>query len=148
MSTLTEKRRLIYNNKLSQNVNLSGNTDEIEPKLDLIISNTNHNSISGSMNSTLIAGGNVQSSTVDIGINSGIYKFQWSGSETNQNVDYLIETSNDGVTFHPYPSAIALKLNGYISIEYDMVFRYHRLNVKNTHGSDGTTLSLVFSGRH
>ena len=153
MPSLSEKRASGYHQSLQidnkpeiDNINL--NTDELEEKLDTIISNTNHNSITGSLDSTLIAGGVVSSSTIDIGINSGVYKFQWAGVESNQNVDYVIHTSNDNITFHPYPSAVALKINGYISIEYDCVFRYHKLIVTNTHASQGTTLGLVFSGRH
>lgn len=153
MTSLSEKRASSYHQSLrSDNKNeldsIDLNTDEVEAKLDSIISNTNHNSINGSLDATLIAGGVGTSSTIDIGTNSGIYKFQWAGTESNQNVDYLIHTSNDNLTFHPYPSAVALKINGYISIEYDCVFRYHKLIVTNTHASQGTTLALVFSGRH
>ena len=153
MTSLSEKRASAYhhslrsgNKKALDNIHL--NTDELEEKLDVVISNTNHNSLKGTLDSTLIAGGVATSPTIDIGINSGIYKFQWAGTETNQNVDYVIHTSNDGVTFHPYPSAVALKINGYISIEYDCVFKFHKLIVTNTHASQGTTLALVYSGRH
>lgn len=152
MASLSEKRALYHQYLRGSNKNeldnIDVNTDEVEEKLDTIITNTNHNSVTGTMDATLIAGGVVNSSTIDIGINSGIYKFQWAGTESNQHVDYVIHTSNDGITFHPYPSAVALKINGYISIEYDIVFRYHKLIATNTHASQGTTLALVFSGRH
>ena len=145
MTTLSERRAAHH---LHQAMGGGRFNDEVEPKLDAIISNTNHNSITGSLDATLIAGGIGTSSTIDIGENSGVYKFQWAGTESNQNVEYVIHTSNDNVTFHPYPSAVALKINGYISIEYDCVFRFHKLIITNTHASHGTTLGLVFSGRH
>lgn len=143
MTTLSERRANHHLNQSQGRFN-----DEVEPKLDSIISNTNYNSLSGTMASTIAAGGVSTSSIIDIGINSGIYKFHWTGTESNQNVKYVIHISNDNITFHPYHSAVALKINGYISIEYKCVFKYHKLTVTNTHASQATTIDLIFSGRH
>ena len=155
MSTLSEKRKFIYEARHSHNdtnltlENIDMNTDELEQKLDTIISNTNHNTlINGEYNFTILAGVTVETPVINIGSQSGQYLFQFAGTESSTNLDYTIWTSTDNVTFYPLPSAVAVKINGYVALEYNMMFQYHKLLIENTHPSITSTVTVVYSGRH
>tara|TARA_R110001606_G_scaffold374625_1_gene532531 strand:+ start:8976 stop:9443 length:468 start_codon:yes stop_codon:yes gene_type:complete len=155
MSTLSEKRKFYYEARHSHNeTNLTLgaidlNTDELETKLDTIIANTNHDTlVNGEFNFTLVGSATGETPAVNIGSQSGQYIFQWAGTETSTNLEYTIWTSTDNVTYYPLPSAVAVKTNGYISLQYDMVFQYHKLKIVNTHHSQSSSITLVYSGRH
>ncbi len=155
MSTLSEKRKFHYEARHSHNEtnltlgNIDMNTDDLETKLDTIIENTNHDTlVNGEYNFTITAGATSETPAVDIGSQSGQYMFQWSGTESTTNLDYTIWTSTDNITYYPMPSAVAVKINGYIAIEYNMMFQYHKLKIENTHASQSATVTVVYSGRH
>ena len=155
MSTLSEKRKFIYEARHSHNdtnltlENIDMNTDELEQKLDTIISNTNHNTlINGEYNFTILAGVTVETPVINIGPQSGQYLFQFAGTESSTNLDYTIWTSTDNITFFPLPSAVAVKTNGYVALEYNIMFQYHKLKIENTHQSQTSTVTVVYSGRH
>lgn len=153
MTTLTSKRKFHYENKhpntslgLSQ---IDLNTDELESKLDTIIANTNHDTlVNGAYNFTIIAQAVAETPVINISAESGQYMFQWAGTESSTNLDYTIWTSTDNITFYPLPSALAVKTNGYVSIEYNMMFQYHKLKITNTHASQSSSVTIVYSGRH
>jgi len=155
MSTLSEKRKFYYEARHSHNEtnltlgNIDLNTEGLETKLDTIIANTNHDTlVNGEYNFTLVGGGTGETPAVNIGAESGQYIFQWAGTETSTNLEYTIWTSTDNVTYYPLPSAVAVKTNGYIALQYDMVFQYHKLIIVNTSPSQSSSITLVYSGRH
>jgi len=156
MTSLSEKRYIARLNKSKhedrdtvnmENVNL--NTDELETKLDTIIENTNHDTlVNGEYNFTLIGSAEGETPVIDIGNQSGQYLFQWAGTESTTNLEYTIWTSTDNITFYPLPNALAVKTNGYISMQYEMMFQYHKLKILNTHASQSASVTVVYSGRH
>lgn len=155
MTSLSQKRASAYHHSLggsSQNSSLGQinlNTDELETKMDTIIANTNHDTlVNGEYNFTILATETSETPSIDIGDQSGQYMFQFAGTESSTNLDYTIWTSTDNITFYPLPSAVAVKTNGYISLEYNMMFQYHKLKIENTHASQTSSVTLVYSGRH
>jgi len=154
MPTLSEKRLLHYANRHNTHSNtelsdINLNTDELEAKLDTIISNTNHDTlVNGEYNFTILAGITAETPVINIGAQSGQYIFQFAGTESTTNLDYTIWTSTDNITFYPLPSAVAVKTNGYVALEYNMMFQYHKLKIENTHASQTSTVTVVYSGRH
>tara|TARA_R110000764_G_scaffold33011_7_gene74157 strand:+ start:684 stop:1148 length:465 start_codon:yes stop_codon:yes gene_type:complete len=154
MTSLTEKRKASYHHSIAhignQSLNdINLNTDELETKMDIIIANTNHDTlVNGEYNFTILATESAEIPSIDIGSQSGQYMFQFAGTESSTNLDYTIWTSTDNITFYPLPSAVAVKTNGYVSLEYNMMFQYHKLKIENTHASQTNTVTLVYSGRH
>ncbi len=154
MPSLSEKRLLHYANRHNTHSNkelsdINLNTDELEAKLDTIIANTNHDTlVNGEYNFTILAGVTVETPVINIGSQSGQYIFQFAGTESTTNLDYTIWTSTDNITFYPWPSAVAVKTNGYVALEYNMMFQYHKLKIENTHASQTATVTVVYSGRH
>ena len=133
--------------ELLQKINY--NTDELEAKLDAIIANTNHDTlVNGAYNFTILAQAVAETPVINISAESGQYMFQWAGNESSTNLEYTIWTSTDNITFYPLPSALAVKTNGYVAIEYNMMFQYHKLKITNTHASHSSSLTIVYSGRH
>ena len=106
------------------------------------------NHLKGSETATLVGGATFLSTSIDIGIHSGIYTFQWGGTESVNHLDYTLMVSNDNITFHPYHTAVALKIGGTISLSYDIGFRYHKLKIVNTDASLSGSIDLIYSGRH
>ena len=154
MTSLTEKRKASYHHSIAHTANqslsnINLNTDELETKMDIIIANTNHDTlVNGEYNFTILATESAETPSIDIGEQSGQYMFQFAGTESSTNLDYTIWTSTDNITFYPLPSAVAVKTNGYVSLEYNMMFQYHKLKIENTHASQTNTVTLVYSGRH
>ena len=106
------------------------------------------NNISGIETATVAGGATFLSTSIDIGIHSGIYTFQWGGTESVNHLDYTLMVSNDNITFHPYHTAVALKIGGTISLSYDIGFRYHKLKIVNTDAALSGSIDLIYSGRH
>ena len=147
MSTLSERRKFIYEARHSHNdTNLTlgdidVNTDEVETKLDSLITNTNHNSFSG-YTSTSIAGSatNTVISSTDLGASSAPHKLQIVGTTTNTNIDNVIQVSNDNSNFYDLPSFVVSVVGTKLSGIGDICFRYFRMNTTNNTGSPITVV--------
>ena len=154
--SLTDKRKHHYEYTRTPRTsvslgNIEINADEVENKLDSVITNTLVVPITGNIVSVLGGGATVNSSPIDIGLTSGVYKVQWAGTESVAHLDYTLMVSSDNITYHPFHSVVALRFGvggGTISLEYNMVFRYHKLKIVNTDAAVSATVDLVYSSRH
>tara|TARA_R110000787_G_scaffold92129_2_gene193951 strand:- start:367 stop:834 length:468 start_codon:yes stop_codon:yes gene_type:complete len=155
MSTLSEKRAFYYHNQHNQPnsrvalENIQLNSDEVEGFLSEIVVNTNHAAITTDTPFVFnfVGSGTQETSVIDITAASGIYKFHWTGTESSQQLTYVVWVSSDNITFYPFASALFLKINGFVSCEFDTVFRYHKVIVTNNTGAAQTT-TLIYAGRH
>jgi len=142
--SLTEKRKIHYQKQSAGNIDF--NTNEIEPKLDSVISNTAHSVFCQNLSTQVINGGfTFNMPILDIGNSDGPFKVQIAGSETHS-LNYTLKVSHDGTTYYPYPLVIT-NLNGYISSTFDLTFRYSYLQIQNTTGTDHS-VNLILCARH
>ena len=129
-----------------QNSNIIVNIDDIEPKLDQIITAVGHTVIYIS-NVAGIAGGYTHIfPSVDITGSNGIFEFELAGTLGHSNMDFSLEVSQDNVTFFPFPTLFTI-MGTNVSATFDMVFRYHRIKCTNNTGSVHT-VTFIESGRH
>ena len=152
MSSLTEKRRIHYEHSLSHNsTNISlgdieTNTDDLEVKMDSVIANTSHNEFTGSSIGFVVPG--LTTSTVipvvDLGSASAAHKINIVGTTTHNNIDVVLQVSNDNVSYYDL-SQINISSIGYkISGIGDICFRYFKVNITDNGGSP-VTVSLEYA---
>ena len=147
MSTLAEKRKFHYEARHTHNEtnlslgNIDLNTDQVEAKLDTIISNTSHNEFTG-YSSTVIGGGATATTitAVDLGSASAPHKINIVGTTTHNNIDNIIEVSNDNVTYYELPNIVISVVGTKISAIGDICFRYFRMKTTDNTGSPVTVV--------
>ena len=145
MTSLSEKRSAAYHHSLhssGHNSNLGQinlNTDELETKMDTIISNISNNEFKG-VSSASVAGGttNTLISAVDLGSASSPHKINIVGTTTHSNIDCILQVSNDNITYYDLPQFIITVVGTKFSGIGDTCFRYVKLNVTNNTGSPVT----------
>lgn len=149
MTSLTEKRKASYHHSIAHigNQSLSDinlNTDELETKMDTIISNISNNEFKG-LSNTSIAGGATGTliSSVDLGSASSPHKINIVGTTTHTNIDCILQVSNDNITFYDLPHFINTVVGTKFSGIGDTCFRYVKLNGTNNTGSP-VTISLEY----
>ena len=130
----------------NQNQEIILNTDEIEPKLDQIITAVAHTVMDISVSTVIIAGLTTTMAPVDISGSNGIFKFQFAGTLTHSNMSFAVEVSQNNVDWHPFP-ILFTTINNNVSSTYDMVYRYHRISVSNNTGGNHS-INYIQSGRH
>lgn len=149
MTSLTEKRKASYHHSIAHigNQSLSDinlNTDELETKMDTIISNISNNEFKG-LSNTNVAGGATGTliSAVDLGSGSSPHKINIVGTTTHTNIDCILQVSNDNITFYDLPHFINTVVGTKFSAIGDTCFRYVKLNGTNNTGSP-VTIALEY----
>ena len=144
MPSLSEKRLLHYANKFNHHSNhelsnININTDEVETKLDTVIINTNHNQYSGSSN-TVIAGHATETTlaSVDLGANSALHKLQVVGTTTHNNIDNVIQVSNNNSDWYDLTHLAVPIVGTKFSAMGNICFRYFRMRTTDNTGSPVT----------
>tara|TARA_R110000823_G_scaffold226032_1_gene353784 strand:- start:256 stop:723 length:468 start_codon:yes stop_codon:yes gene_type:complete len=153
MPSLSEKRLLHYANRQNAHSNtelsdINLNTDELETKLDTIISNTNHNQYSGS-STTIIAGHSTETTipSVDLGSSSAVHKLQIVGTTTHSNIISLLEVSNDNINWFINPQFSLAIIGTTLSGIGDICFRYFRMKTTDNTGSP-ITIVVEYSAKN
>ena len=153
MPSLSEKRLLHYANKFNHHsdnelADINVNTDELETKLDTIISNTNHNQYSGS-STTVIAGHTTETTiaSVDLGASSALHKLQIVGTTTHSNITSLVEVSNDNINWFINPQFSIAIIGTTLSGIGDICFRYFRMKTTDNTGSP-LTIVVEYSAKN
>jgi len=152
MSSLTEKRRIHYEHSLSHNsTNISlgdieTNTDDLEVKMDSVIANTSHNEFTGSAIGFVVAGHATSTviPVVDLGSASAPHKINIVGTTTHNNIDVVLQVSNDNVTYYDLPNITISTIGTNISGIGDLCFRYFKVNITDNTGSP-VTVSLEYA---
>jgi len=147
MTSLSDKRFLAHANKFKQhsnvelgNINL--NTDQVETKLDTIIINTNHNQYSGSSNTTIAAHATETTiASVDLGANSALHKLQVVGTTTNNNIDNVIQVSNNNSDWFDLTHLAVPIVGTKFSAMGNICFRYFRMRTTDNTGSPVTIVA-------
>lgn len=156
MNSLTNKRFAQYQQKLSN----PHHEDDVEPKLNTLITNSNltntkldsliqftTTSLSGVQTFALPIVSTQYSSVIDIGVQSGLYTFYWSGDKDSTYINYQILVSADNITYHPFTKAVFTQTPTKVETHYQMSFRYHKLEVFNNNASTAANTNLHYSGR-
>ena len=150
MPSLSEKRLLHYANRHNTHSNkelsdINLNTDELEAKLDTIIANTSHNEFTGS-STTIVAPHSTDTtiSVVDLGAVSAPHKINIVGTSTHNNIDNIIQVSNDNITFFDLPQIAVSSIGTKISGIGDICFRYFRMKTTDNTGTP-TTIVIEYS---
>jgi len=150
MSTPTDRKlvsHLIKNTRnKDQNSNIIVNIDEIEPKLDQLITAVGHTVIDIANTTTVAGGATHVFPEVDISPGNGIFEFELAGQLGHANMDFSLEVSQNNIDFFPFPIIFQI-LGTNVSATFDMVFRYHRISVTNNTGSS-YSVNYIESGRH
>ena len=147
MSTLSEKRKFLYEVRNSHNEtnltlgDIDLNTDQLETKLDTLITNTNHNNYTGGTNTT-IAGGATETTiaSVDLGASSALHKLQVAGTTTHNNIDNVIQVSNDNTNWFDLTHLIVTTVGSKFSAMGNICFRYFRMRTSDNTGSPVTVV--------
>ena len=122
------------------------NTGNCDTKLDSLILFTT-TSISGVQTFSLPILSTQYSSVIDIGVQSGLYTFYWSGDKDSTYINYQILVSADNITYHPFTKAVFTQTPTKVETHYQMPFRYHKLEVFNNNASTAANTDLHYSGR-
>lgn len=146
MSSLTEKRRIHYEHQLAHNNmnvtlgDIETNTDDLEAKMDSVILNTNHNEFTGSAIGFVVAGHATSTviTTVDLGSQSAPHKVNIVGTSSHNNIDVVLQVSNDNVTYYDLSNITISIIGNKISGIGDICFRYFKINVTDNTGSPVT----------
>lgn len=145
MTSLSEKRASAYHHSLhssGHNSNLGQlnlNTDELETKMDTIISTISNNEFKGVASASVTGGTtNTLIPTVDLGSASSPHKINIVGTTTDSNIDCILQVSNDNITYYDLPQFIITVVGTKFSGIGDTCFRYIKLNVTNNTGSPVT----------
>lgn len=154
MSTLSERRKFIYEARNSHNEtnltlgDIDVNTDEVETKLDSLITNTNKNSFTG-YSSTVIAGHATETTitAIDLGASSAPHKLQIVGTTTHNNIDNVLQVSNDNITYYDLPSFVISVVGTKLSGVGDICFRYFRMKTTDNTGSP-VTVVIEYSAKN
>lgn len=152
MSSLTEKRRIHYEHQLAHNNmnvtlgDIETNTDDLEAKMDTVISNTSHNEFTGSSIGSVVGAHATITviSAVDLGSGSAPHKVNVVGTTSHNNIDVVLQVSNDNVTYYDLPNISISSIGTKISGIGDICFRYFKINVTDNTGSP-VTVSIEYS---
>lgn len=152
MSSLTEKRRIHYEHQLAHNNmnvtlgDIETNTDDLEAKMDTVISNTSHNEFTGSSIGLSVAGGATVTAitAVDLGSATAPHKVNIVGTSSHNNIDVVLQVSNDNVTYYDLSNITISIIGNKISGIGDICFRYFKINVTDNTGSP-VTVSIEYS---
>jgi len=138
---------LIRNNRhRDQNKEIILNIDDIEPKLDQIITAVGHTVLEISNTAGIANGVTHTFPTVDISNLNGIFEFQIAGSLTHASANFELEVSQNNIDWYPFPTVFTI-MGTNVSATFDMVFRYHRIKVTNNTGAN-YSVQFIESGRH
>ena len=129
-----------------QNKEIILNIDDIEPKLDQIITAVGHTVIDISNSTVIIGGTTVTFPAVDITSSNGIFEFEMAGTLGHANMDFNLEVSQNNIDWYPFPTVFTI-MGTNVSATFDMVFRYHRIKVTNNTGAN-YSVQFIESGRH
>lgn len=129
-----------------QNKEIILNIDDIEPKLDQIITAVGHTVIDISNSTVIIGGTTVTFPAVDITSSNGIFEFEMAGTLGHSNMDFNLEVSQNNIDWFPFPTVFTI-MGTNVSATFDMVFRYHRIKVTNNTGAN-YSVQFIESGRH
>ena len=157
MNSLTTKRFVQYQQKLSN----PHHDDDVEPKLDTLITNSNltntkldtvitntDNTVyQGVLNFSLPILTTQYSPVIDLGAKSRLFTFYWTGNQNTTYVNYQIMVSSDNITFLPFTRAVFTQTPTKVETHYQMPFRYHKLEVFNNNASTAATLSFHYAAR-
>ena len=170
MNSLTSKRFVQYQNRFSNH----NDGDELEPKLDTLITSTNttntkldltntnitstntkldsltqftSSSISGVLTLSLPILSTQYSPVIDIGAQSQLYTFIWLGTKDSTYLNYSIQVSSDNITYFPYTRAVFTETATSLETHYLMPFRYHKLTVFNNNASTAANTNIHYAGR-
>ena len=153
MTTLTSKRKFHYENKhpntslgLSQ---IHLNTDELETKLDTIITNTYANKYSLTYNATIAGNSTDRTTAIDFGSALDIHKIQVIGNiSIPSNIDCVFEVSEDNITYYELSHHQITVVGNKISGSIDINFRYCRVAITDNTGNAVTVNLLVVAKNH
>lgn len=129
-----------------QNKEIILNIDDIEPKLDQIITAVGHTVIDIANSTVIIGGTTVTFPAVDITSSNGIFEFEMAGTLGHANMDFNLEVSQNNIDWYPFPTVFTI-MGTSVSSTFDMVFRYHRIKVTNNTGAN-YSVQFIESGRH
>ena len=124
MSTLSEKRKFLYEVRNSHNEtnltlgDIDLNTDQVETKLDTLIT---------------IA-------SVDLGASSALHKLQVEGTTTHNNIDNVIQVSNDNTNWFDLTHLTVTTVGSKFSAMGNICFRYFRMRTTDNTGSPITVV--------
>lgn len=113
--------------------------------LDLVNKTPDKLTFSSSHSLTIAAGGTQTTPVTDLGADTTPLKIQLAGTTTNT-VDVVVQVSNDNVTFYNYKTPMISVVAGEIYAEFDLAFRYYKLEVTDSSGL-GATVDLIESGK-
>ena len=143
MNSLTTKRFVQYQQRLAN----PHHDDDVEPKLDTLITNTVSTCFQGVLNFNLPILATQYSPVIDIGEASKMITFYWTGNQNTTYVNYQIMVSSDNITFLPFTRAVFTQTPTKVETHYQMAFRYHKLEVFNNNASTAATLSFHYAAR-
>ena len=112
----------------------------------MVNSLTSVHSFSSDHSLSIVGHGSQTTPTTDLGADSGAYKINVAGTTDVNNIDIIIEVSNDNATFYDYNESIFTISAGKISGSFDLTFRYYRLKITDNSGSTAT-VNLIESGK-
>jgi len=143
MPTLSEKRTLHYASRFSDHNDfevgaVNVNTDEVESKLDSVISNTSHSTFALSVGNTISASGSITTATTDFGLASPRVKVNYIGNCTSNSLNIIVEVSQNNVDFYPLHSFVFTQIGINFSCMGQTNFRYLRTKLTDTSGSSNT----------
>jgi len=132
-------------------VSLTSNGEEHGLILDtnarlMVNSLTNVDSFTNSHSLTIAGNSSTTTSVTDLGANSGVYKIQLAGTTDHNNIDIVIQVSNDNSTYFDYNESIFTISSGSISGSFDLAFRYYKLEITDNSGSTAN-IELIESGK-
>lgn len=147
MTSLSTKRQIAYHSSLNSHhesanqINL--NTDELESKMDTIISHTSNNTSSNHLTSTIVVGGTVTSSITNFSTSTDIHFCQVVGTTTNSDIDIQVLVSLDNITYYKLPQFNITTLGTLIYGSSDINFQYFKVRITNTHPTDSIDIDLI-----
>ena len=152
MTTLSQKRQIHYEHQLAHNGmnvtlgEIETNTDDLEAKMDTVIANTSRNEFTGNNTGLVIAGHATETAiaSVDLGSSSAPHKINIVGTTTQNNIDVILQVSNDNITFYDLPNITISTIGTKISGIGDICFRYFKVNITDNTGSP-VTINLEYA---
>ncbi len=93
----------------------------------MVNSLTSVHSFSSDHSLSIVGHGSQTTSITDLGANSGAYKINVAGTTDINNIDIVVQVSNDNATFYDYNESIFTIASGKISDSFDLKFRYYRI---------------------
>ena len=156
MNSLTSKRFIQFSNKHSTHHvdDVEGNLDQVitntastNTKLDSVITNTASTIFSGVINFNIATLETLYSPVIDIGSNSKLFTFYWTGNKDSVYINFQIMVSSDNITFLPFTKAVFVQTPTKVETHYQMPFRYHKIEVFNNNAATAATNVFHYAGR-